>query len=139
MKEEKATLVYLCNRKTTAKEVKNGFFCTSCQINVHNLCNKTSEEIEDLLQTSQNNKICGILPISEVNIQGNSIREKVLKKYQQALTNRNKGWFQFMLIFFLSALVLFSGCKRHRVAGTYAKKNVLNKQESTLGKQKTPN
>jgi hypothetical protein len=150
MKDPIPHLTFKCSKKFSEMEPdSNGRFCSDCQISVKDFRTSTSEQILDEATSKITMEKCGNFYAFQLEKPFGNWKDRVIGLYQNFIKNQNRfGVLRPVLLFFISSLLIMTGCRSKQLAGAYAydydssgnnrkhKKEVQKEKPST---NKTPN
>lgn len=112
----------------STQSTDKSFFCTHCQKNVQDFTSLTPDEFDHVIPTIQNEKLCGIYRLDQVNQKGSKLhwKTKLNMKYEY-LKHSGRHSVLFVMV---GALIFLSGCRTKYTSGyRYQDPNKPNKKE----------
>jgi hypothetical protein len=145
MKQAKPNLTFTCSKKfsdMTPDAV--GRFCTDCKISVKDFRSLSAEEIEHEITKDDSSHRCGNFYAEQLDKPFGNWKDKIISWYQTVHSSRDRyRVLKPMMLFFVSSLLILTGCRSRQLAGAWAydtdssDQGVKHKKELKQEKTKT--
>jgi hypothetical protein len=151
MKEKIPHLTFTCTKKfSDMAPDKNGRFCAACKTTVKDFRSLTAEEIRTGSLSENNQAHCGNFYAYQLHRPFGNWKDRVIRLYQYFTHHQNRpGVLRPVALFFVSSLLIITGCRSRQLAGAYAygfdcsrgnaklKKEVHKEKQNVLGQENT--
>jgi hypothetical protein len=122
MKQAKPSLTFTCSKKFSEMTPDAaGRFCTDCKISVKDFRSLTTEEIEHEVSTDDSSHRCGNFYAEQLDKPFGNWKDKIISWYQTVHASSYRyRVLKPLMLFFVSSLLILTGCRSRQLAGAYA-------------------
>lgn len=122
MSESSPHLNFKCSKKFESMEPnQDGRFCAACNKTVKDFRGLNQQDIENRILSDNSQEPCGNFYAYQLSNPYGNWKDKLITLYQRFNRNQNRfGILRPICLFFISSLLIITGCKSRQLAGAYA-------------------
>jgi hypothetical protein len=131
MKQSKPNLTFTCSKKFSAMTPDAvGRFCSDCKISVKDFRSLSAEEIAHEISKDDSAHRCGNFYAEQLDKPFGNWKDKMISWYQTVHASSYRyRVLKPMMLFFVSSLLILTGCRSRQLAGAWAYDTDSSKQQ----------